>query len=252
MNKHLKTSAVQSPSADIQSLSSAGKRSNPLAHVFDELVSFCRARSLFMLHYCTGCGAIELPPAMTSRFDMERLGIQPMVTPRQADILLVTGYVAVKTLKRIILTYEQMASPKYVIGICSCTVNGGMYWQSYATAKVLKDYIPVDMYIAGCMPRPEAVISGLQELMADIESAKTESWKRYYQAYDHYLGNQQKLFGDDWQTPTDVIAEAEHYALITEQTLGQHTALLQQYQQPLEAPGMRLHSPTKDGERDIS
>jgi len=59
-----------------------GKRSNPLAHVFDELVKFCRSRSMFMLHYCTGCGAIELPPAMTSRFDMERLGIQPMVSPR--------------------------------------------------------------------------------------------------------------------------------------------------------------------------
>ena len=62
------------------------KSSNPFANVFDELVSFCRSRSMFMLHYCTGCGAIELPPAMTSRFDMERLGIQPMVTPRQADI----------------------------------------------------------------------------------------------------------------------------------------------------------------------
>ena len=86
----------------------AGRRSNPLAHVFDELVRFCRSRSLFMLHYCTGCGAIELPPAMTSRFDMERLGIQPMVSPRQADILLITGYVSLKTLKRIILTYEQM------------------------------------------------------------------------------------------------------------------------------------------------
>ena len=81
------------------------QRSNPLAHVFDNLVNFCRSRSLFMLHYCTGCGAIELPPAMTSRFDMERLGIQPMVTPRQADILLITGYVSIKTLKRIILTY---------------------------------------------------------------------------------------------------------------------------------------------------
>lgn len=228
------------------------KRTNPLAHVFDELVNFCRSRSMFMLHYCTGCGAIELPPAMTSRFDMERLGIQPMVTPRQADILLVTGYVSVKTLKRIILTYEQMASPKYVIGICSCTVNGGMYWQSYATAKVLKDYIPVDMYIAGCMPRPEAVIAGLQELMADIKSGEAESWKRYYQQYDHYLGNQQKLFGDDWQTPTDIVAEAEHYGMITDHTLGEHTALLQQYQQPLEALGMRLHSPDKDKERQES
>jgi NADH-quinone oxidoreductase subunit B len=158
----------------------SGRRTNPLAHVFDDLVRFCRSRSLFMLHYCTGCGAIELPPAMTSRFDMERLGIQPMVSPRQADILLITGYVSLKTLKRIILTYEQMPAPKYVIGICSCTVNGGMYWQSYATAKVLKEYLPVDVYIAGCMPRPEAVISGLRVLMEDIRTGRADSWQRYF------------------------------------------------------------------------
>jgi len=217
-----------------------GRRSNPLAHVFDEIVRFCQSRSLFMLHYCTGCGAIELPPAMTSRFDMERLGIQPMVSPRQADILLITGYVSLKTLKRIILTYEQMPAPKYVIGICSCTVNGGMYWQSYATAKVLKDYLPVDVYIAGCMPRPEAVISGLRVLMEDIRTGRADSWKRYFQNYDHYLGNQQKLFGADWQTPTDIIAEARHYDMLTEHTLGEHTALLEQYQKPLEALQMRL------------
>jgi len=221
------------------------KRSNPLAHVFDELVKFCRSRSMFMLHYCTGCGAIELPPAMTSRFDMERLGIQPMVSPRQADILLITGYVSIKTLKRVILTYEQMPAPKYVIGICSCTVNGGMYWQSYATAKVLREYMPVDVYIAGCMPRPEAVISGLRKLMGDIESGRAESWKKYFQNYDYYLGNQQKLFGDHWQTPTDIVAEARHYELITEHTQGEHTALLEKHQKPLEALQMRLTNKEK-------
>lgn len=223
----------------------SGKRSNPLAHVFDELVKFCRSRSMFMLHYCTGCGAIELPPAMTSRFDMERLGIQPMVSPRQADILLITGYVSIKTLKRVILTYEQMPAPKYVIGICSCTVNGGMYWQSYATAKVLREYMPVDVYIAGCMPRPEAVISGLRKLMGDIESGRAESWKKYFQDYDYYLGNQQKLFGDHWQTPTDIVAEARHYELITEHTQGEHTALLEKHQKPLEALQMRLTNKEK-------
>ena len=226
-----------------------GKRTNPLAHVFDELVRFCRSRSLFMLHYCTGCGAIELPPAMTSRFDMERLGIQPMVSPRQADILLITGYVSLKTLKRIILTYEQMPAPKYVIGICSCTVNGGMYWQSYATAKVLKDYLPVDVYIAGCMPRPEAVISGLQVLIEDIKNGRADSWKRYFRNYDHYLGNQQKLFGEDWQTPTDIIAEARHYDLLTEHTLGKHTELLEQHQKPLEALQMRLAPSAEEKEK---
>ncbi|RLJ17615.1 NADH-quinone oxidoreductase [bacterium endosymbiont of Escarpia laminata] len=220
---------------DIPIEASVGQsRTNPLARVFDELVRFCRSRSMFMLHYCTGCGAIELPPAMTSRFDMERLGIQPMVTPRQADILLITGYVSIKTLKRVILTYEQMGSPKYVIGICSCTVNGGMYWQSYATAKQLDQYLPVDLYIAGCMPRPEAVLEGMRKLMDRIRSDEADGWKDYYRRYDWYLGNQQHLFGDDWQTPADVIGEASHYDLAGPGTEGEHTRLLQQCQKPLE------------------
>ena len=217
-----------------------GKRTNPLARVFDEFVQFCQSRSLFMLHYCTGCGAIELPPASTSRFDMERIGVAPMVTPRQADVLLITGYVSVKTLKRVILTYEQMPSPKYVIGICSCTVNGGMYWQSYATAKVLADYIPVDLYIAGCMPRPEAVVQGMRALMKNIREGKAEAWKDYYRDYDRYLGEQQRLFGERWQTPTDIIAEAEQYGLLTEGTRGEHTALLEKVQTPLLPEEMRL------------
>jgi NADH-quinone oxidoreductase subunit B len=143
-------------------------------------------------------------------------------------------------LKRVILTYEQMSSPKYVIGICSCTVNGGMYWQSYATAKVLNEYMPVDLYIAGCMPRPEAVIEGLRLLMDNIKAGKQEPWKEYYRNYDYYLGNQQHLFGDDWQTPTDIIGEARHYGLIGPGTEGEHTQLLQQYQQPLKPFKMRL------------
>ena len=216
------------------------KKGNPLARVFDDLIRFARSRSLFLLHYCTGCGAIELPPAMTSRFDMERLGIQPMVSPRQADILLITGYVSIKTLKRVILTYEQMGSPKYVIGICSCTVNGGMYWQSYATAKKLDEYMPVDMYIAGCMPRPEAVIEGLQQLMDGIKNGTANSWENYYRNYDYYLGNQQRLFGETWQTPTDIIAEAKHYGMLSDGTLGEHTTLLQQHQKPLEEIKMTL------------
>jgi NADH-quinone oxidoreductase subunit B len=117
-----------------------------LRKVLDKIADHCRARSLFVLHYCTGCGAIELPPSMTSRFDLERLGIQPMVTPRQADILLITGYLSVKTLKRVILTYEQMQSPEYVVGLGSCSINGGMYWHSYATIKQLGQYIPADIY----------------------------------------------------------------------------------------------------------
>jgi NADH-quinone oxidoreductase subunit B len=200
-----------------------------LRKVLDRIANHCRARSLFILHYCTGCGAIELPPTITSRFDSERLGIQPMVTPRQADILLITGYLSVKTLKRVILSYEQMQGPKYVIGMGSCTINGGMYWHSYATIKRLQEYLPVDMYIAGCMPRPEAIQQGFLQLMSNIDQGRAQTWKEYYRNYDHYLGNQQALFGNNWHTPTDVIDEARHYNLLTDNTTGEHTALLAQF-----------------------
>lgn len=209
--------------------------------ITNRIADYCRARSLFILHYCTGCGAIELPPTITSRFDSERLGISPMVTPRQADILLITGYLSIKTLKRVILSYEQMQSPKYVVGLGSCTINGGMYWQSYATVKRLQDYMPVDLFIAGCMPRPEAVQQGFMTLMADIDAGKAQAWKQYYQNYDEYLGNQQALFGDNWHTPTDVIGEAKHYGLFTPQTLGQNTEKLGQFATQYLTQPVRTH-----------
>ena len=194
--------------------------------VLDTFADHCRARSLFVLHYCTGCGAIELPPAITSRFDIERIGVQPMATPRQADLLLITGYLSVKTLKRVILSYEQMQAPKYVMGFGSCTINGGMYWNSYATVKRLNQYIPVDLFVAGCMPRPEAVLQAFLELMRRIDAGMGTAWQDYYRRYDSYLGWQQALFGADWHTPTDIIGEARHYGYLGPETLGPHTGLL--------------------------
>jgi len=154
-----------------------------------------RKRSLWMLHYCTGCGAMELPPTMTSRYDMERFGIVPYVSPRQADILLVTGYVNVKTLKRIITVYEQMLDPKYVIGFGSCAINGGIYYDSYSVINRLDAYIPVDVYIAGCMPRPEAIITMFRHLMNLIDSGKADGYRRYKQNYKFYKNNQRKVLG---------------------------------------------------------
>jgi len=159
-----------------------------------DVVEFFRKRSLWMLYYCTGCGAVELPPAMTSRFDIERFGISPMATPRQADILLVTGYVSVKTLKRIIRTYEQMPEPKYVMAFGSCTVNGGIYHDSYNTINSLAEYIPVDITLAGCMPRPEAVIDSMQELMRMIQDGEAKAYEKYRTDFSYYKANQDAVF----------------------------------------------------------
>jgi len=180
---------------------------------WDKVLANLRKRSLWMLHYCTGCGAVELPPTMTSRFDMERFGIMPMVTPRQADILLITGYLSVKTLKRVILIYEQMVAPKYVVGFGSCTINGGMYWNSYTTIKALDRYLPVEMYLAGCMPRPEAIISGFNSLIDKIGKGEANSWKDYYENYEFYKKNQDHVFGDI-ETHHDVPADGRYFGLL--------------------------------------
>lgn len=169
---------------------------NPIKMIDD----WASANSIWMLMYCTGCGAIELPPTMTSRYDMERFGIHPAGTPRQADVLLITGYLAGKTLKRVIRAYEQMQSPKYVIGFGACTINGGMYWDSYNTIKMLDMYLPVDVWLAGCMPRPETVITGLNKLSEMIKEGKAEGWKKYQENLKWYRANQRKVI-KNWDMP---------------------------------------------------
>jgi NADH-quinone oxidoreductase subunit B len=160
---------------------------------WERILNFFRSRSLWLLYYCTGCGAVELPPVMTSRFDCERLGMGPMATPRQADILLITGYISVKTLKRVVRSYEQMPEPKYVIGFGSCPVNGGIYWDSYATINHLEKYIPVDLSIAGCMPRPQAVLDGFLKLMKMIDRGEAVGYKKYRLNHDWYKRNQAEV-----------------------------------------------------------
>jgi len=163
---------------------------------WEKIGNYFRANSLWMLMYCTGCCAIELPQAMTSRYDMERLGMGPMATPRQADILLITGYLSLKTLRRLIYTYEQMSEPKYVVGFGPCTINGGIYHDSHAVINQLDQYVPIDLYIAGCMPKPEAVMNGFKDLITLIESGKATGWKDYHIRYDWYKQNQQEALGE--------------------------------------------------------
>ncbi len=160
---------------------------------FEQILNFFRKKSLWMLHYCTGCGAVELPPTMTSRWDMERFGMGPMATPRQADLLLITGYLSLKSLKRVIYTYEQMQNPKWVIALGSCPINGGIYYDSYSVINRLALYIPVDLSIEGCMPRPEAIIEGFIKLMKQIENGEAVGYKKYQENYKWYKQNQDSV-----------------------------------------------------------
>ncbi len=123
------------------------------------------ARSIWVFNWFNSCGFTEVLPVVGSRWDMERFGLIPVSSPRQADCLIVAGYQTMKSIKRAKLIYEQMPSPKVVVSLGSCPVRGGMYWDSYNTIKRLSDYIPVDLNIPGCPPRPEAIFDGIQKLI---------------------------------------------------------------------------------------
>jgi NADH-quinone oxidoreductase subunit B len=99
----------------------------------EDFANWARANSLWVLAFGTGCGAIELRPLMTARFDANRFGVAGRPTPRQSSVFVIGGYASVKTLKRIIRSYEQMQGPKFVIALGICPVNGGMYFDSYNT-----------------------------------------------------------------------------------------------------------------------
>ncbi|PLX05956.1 MAG: NADH-quinone oxidoreductase subunit B [Marinilabiliales bacterium] len=168
--------------------------------IIEDFRNWARSRSLWILGFGTGCGAIEMRPLMTPKFDAYRYGIQWRPTPRQADVFVISGYLSVKTLKRVIRTYEQMQGPKYVMALGSCTINGGMYWDSYNTINRLDHYLPVDVYVAGCMPRPEALLAGFDQLKKIIREGRGYKSNDYAENFDWYKSNQKKII-KDWDMP---------------------------------------------------
>ncbi|MFW6262020.1 MAG: NADH-quinone oxidoreductase subunit NuoB [Spirochaetota bacterium] len=172
----------------------------PYRGIVEKFLNWARSESLWILGFGTGCGAIELRPLMTARYDMYRYGIQARPTPRQSSVFIIGGYASVKTMKRIVRSYEQMQNPKFVMGLGSCTVNGGMYWDSYNTVNRLDHYIPVDVYVAGCMPRPESLLAGFMKLKQLIREGKAEGANEYARNFDWYKANQKKVI-KNWNMP---------------------------------------------------
>ncbi len=128
------------------------------------LMSYFRRKSPWVLALetggCNGC-IIEVVAALTPRFDVERFGIVSKGTPRHADIFVISGTVTRQMRDRVIRTYEQMPEPKAVLAIGSCAINGGVFSDCYGVAGPLDKVIPVDAYVPGCPPKPEAIIDGI-------------------------------------------------------------------------------------------
>ena len=132
--------------------------------MFDKLIAESAAKSPWLFHInagsCNGCD-IELVAVLTPRFDAERLGFRLSGTPRQADIVVVSGPVTKQSLPRVLRAISQVPEPRCIVTIGSCPQSGNVFKGSYSVCAPLSQYVPVDVDIAGCAPRPQAVIEGL-------------------------------------------------------------------------------------------
>ena len=153
----------------------------------DDLHNWARLSSLWPLLYGTACCFIEFAALIGSRFDFDRFGLVPRSSPRQADLLIVAGTVTMKMAPALVRLYEQMPEPKYVIAMGACTITGGMFSADSTTAvRGVDKLIPVDLYLPGCPPRPEAIFDAVIKLRKKVgnesilERSKTEKTHRYF------------------------------------------------------------------------
>jgi NADH-quinone oxidoreductase B subunit len=149
-----------------------GNLPQPWQDAIEQFKSWARINSPWAVHFnsgsCNGCD-IEILATITPRYDIERLGVRLQGSPRHADVMVCTGAVTKQAAERLRRSYEQMPDPKFVVAIGSCALSGGVFQGCYNIVGRIDEVIPVDVYVPGCPPRPEAITYGLAQLLAKLK-----------------------------------------------------------------------------------
>ena len=179
----------------------------------EDLHNWARLSSLWPLLYGTACCFIEFAALIGSRFDFDRFGLVPRSSPRQADLLIVAGTVTMKMAPALVRLYEQMPDPKYVIAMGACTITGGMFSADSTTAvRGVDKLIPVDLYLPGCPPRPEAIFDAVIKLRKKVanesitERSKITQTHRYLTIPHKMKRVESKVNGQYLNAKTQLIA----------------------------------------------
>ncbi|MFL5292300.1 MAG: NADH-quinone oxidoreductase subunit NuoB [Myxococcales bacterium] len=159
----------------------------------DDIINLARKSSIFYLLFGLACCGIELMQTGGPRADIDRFGSVPRATPRQSDLMIVAGTLTYKMAERCKLLYEQMAEPKYVISMGSCANCGGLFQLAYSVCKGVDKIVPVDIYVPGCPPRPEALTEGLLRVQDKIVRERWFAGRREIGKAEPGLGIEYKV-----------------------------------------------------------
>ncbi len=189
---------------------------NVVLTTVDDLYNWARLSSLWPLLYGTACCFIEFAALLGSRFDFDRFGLVPRSTPRQADLIITAGTVTMKMAPALVRLYEQMPEPKYVIAMGACTITGGMFSvDSPSAVRGVDKLIPVDVYLPGCPPRPEAIIDAIIKLRKKISNESMQErvfqrqTNRYYSTTHNLKAVKAEVTGEYLQAATRQAPPAE-------------------------------------------
>jgi NADH-quinone oxidoreductase subunit B len=172
---------------------------------FEKLLNYARSNSIFPLTFGLACCAIEAPiSVVTARYDLARFGAEALrASPRQADLIILSGRVSIKMAPVVRRLYDQMLEPKWAISMGACSSSGGMF-TTYAVVQGADKFMPIDLHIPGCPPRPEAVLYGFTKLQRKIMGNPDQGWRTRYNAH----GTEEWARGGPQSLPSPEAVEA--------------------------------------------